>query len=72
MKVLETSLDQNPTLDHLAEKQEQLERIDRAVSRIRVPLPFAGQLYDLRVHIELVSRRLAQRELGTNIKVAAE
>ena len=72
LKVLEASLDQRPTLDHLAEKQVELERIDRAVSRIRVPLPFADQLYDLRVHIELVSRRLAQRERGAGIKVAAE
>jgi uncharacterized protein len=72
LKVLETTLDQSPTLDHLAEKQEELDRIDRAVSRIRVPLPFADQLYDLRGHIELVSRRLAQREAGASIKVAAE
>ena len=72
LKVLETSLDQSPTLDHLAEKQAELDRIDRAASRIRVPLPFADRLYDLRGHIELVSRRLAQREASASIKVAAE
>ena len=57
---------------NLAEKQAELERIDTAVSRIRVPLPFADQAYDLRVHIELVGRRLAQREPGARLTVAAE
>jgi uncharacterized protein len=72
LKALETSLDQSPTLDHLAERQAELQRIDTAVSRIRVPIPFADQLYDLRVHIELVGRRLAQREPGARLTVAAE
>jgi hypothetical protein len=36
----------------------ELDRIDAAVSRASVPLPFSDQLYDLRAHIDLVRRRL--------------
>ena len=46
---------------HLAEKQEALDRIDAAVSRIRIPLPFSDQIYDLRSHIDLVRRRLTTK-----------
>lgn len=37
----------------------ELERVDAAVRRMRVPLEFSDQLYDLRGHIELVRQRLA-------------
>jgi uncharacterized protein len=72
LKALERSLDLSPTVDHVAEKQQELERIDTAVRHIRVPLPFSDQLYDLRGHIDLISRRLAQRVQVEHLKVAAE
>ncbi|MGD2118728.1 MAG: TAXI family TRAP transporter solute-binding subunit [Chromatiales bacterium] len=37
---------------------EKLRLIEQDVIHVRVPLSFAGQLYDLRQHIELVKRRL--------------
>ena len=58
LKALETSLDTDPSDAHLVEKQAELDRIDAAVRRIRLPLPFSEQLYDLRGHIDFVRRRL--------------
>ena len=61
LKELEFKLDHNPTPAQLAEVDETLKRIDRAVSRMRLPRNFADQLYNLRSHIELVSQKLAPR-----------
>jgi TRAP-type uncharacterized transport system substrate-binding protein len=60
---LERSLDIPDAERHLRTKQLELERIDTAVSRIRIPIYFADQLYDLRGHIDLVRQRLAARPL---------
>jgi uncharacterized protein len=72
LKTLEHNIDSEPTENHLAEKQAELERIDAAVSRIRVPLYFSDQLYDLRSHIDLVRRRLTPRPSAPMRAVAAE
>jgi uncharacterized protein len=61
LKALELSIDSSPTLDHIEEKEAELDRIDHAVSRIKVPLNYSDQLYDLRGHIDLVRRRLTPR-----------
>jgi len=58
MKVLENRLDHHPTGDQLAEAKIELDRIDRAVSRVAVPLAFSDQFYDLRQHIDFIKRRL--------------
>jgi uncharacterized protein len=58
LKGLEASIVPNGGDDHLDEKIRELERIDHAVRRIRVPLAFSDQLYDLRGHINLVRQRL--------------
>jgi len=42
-----------------AHVRAELERIDAAVRRIRIPVYFADQLYDLRGHIDFVRQRLA-------------
>jgi hypothetical protein len=60
LKALELSIETDPDA-HVAEKQAALDRIDAAVTRIRVPLPFLDQSYDLRSHIDLVRRRLDMR-----------
>jgi TRAP transporter TAXI family solute receptor len=67
LKLLETSIDSGSNEDLL---REEVDRIEEAVSRIRFPLAFANQVYDLRGHIDIVRRRLATRS-GTR-KVAAE
>ena len=61
LKSLEASIQANGNDTHLGEKLAELDRIDHAVRRIRVPLNFSDQLYDLRGHIDLVRRRLLPR-----------
>jgi uncharacterized protein len=68
LKTLEGTLGQSPTPDQIIQKLQEIERIDHAVSKIRVPLYFSDRLYDLRGHIDLVRHRLTPREL----KIAAE
>ena len=62
LKEIEVTLDHNPTHAQLAEADEALKRIDRAVSRLRLPRHFSDQLYNLRIHIELVAQKLAPRQ----------
>lgn len=62
MKGLENRLDHNPTPAQLAEAKVELDRIDRSVSRVVVPLAFSDQFYDLRGHIDFIRRRLEGRE----------
>ena len=70
LKALERSLDsRGAKLDEEAHRTE-LERIDGAVRRIRVPLYFSSELYDLRLHISLVRQRLSMPPLA--VKLAAE
>lgn len=40
--------------------KQQLNEIEQEVIHVEVPLSFASQLYDLRQHIELVKKRIAQ------------
>ena len=59
LKALEASFDASPSDTHLAEMQ--VERIEDAVSRIRLPLTFTDQLYNLRSHIDIVRRKITTR-----------
>jgi hypothetical protein len=43
--------------EQYAADQQTLDRIDTEVSRLSVPLAYAAQLYNLRMHIELVRQR---------------
>jgi TRAP-type uncharacterized transport system substrate-binding protein len=62
LKEIEVTIDHNPTSAQLAEADEALKRIDRAVSRLRLPRNFADQLYNLRGHIELVAQKLSPKQ----------
>ena len=53
---MKTALHTDKTV--LPARLAELDRIDQAVRRIRVPLNFSDQLYDLRGHIDLVRQRL--------------
>jgi TRAP-type uncharacterized transport system substrate-binding protein len=69
LKALERSLDtRGARLDESAQLAE-LERIDGAVRRIKLPLHFSGELYDLRLHIDLVRQRLS---MPPGLRLAAE
>lgn len=69
LKNLERNLDSRGAQYDLAAHQAELERIDGAVRRIRVPSFFSNELYDLRMHIDLVRQRLTVRP---NLQMAAE
>ncbi len=68
LKALERSIDRDTRQD-VAAHQADLERIDGAVRRIRVPHYFSNELYDLRLHIALVRQRLATQ---AGMQMAAE
>lgn len=70
LKELEVTLDHKPSLAQRAEVSEELQRIDRAVSRLRLPRHFSDQLYDLRGHIDLVEQRLTPKRAP--LQAAAE
>ena len=61
LKALEASFDASLSDKHLLEKQIEIERIEDAVSRIRFPLTFTDQLYNLRSHVDIVRRKIASR-----------
>ena len=69
LKKLERNLDSRGAKYDAAAHQTELERIDGAVRRIRVPNFFSNELYDLRMHIDLVRQRLSTRP---SLQMAAE
>ena len=69
LKALERRLDSRDGRHDDGAHQAELERIDGAVRRIRVPHYFSNELYDLRLHIALVRQRLAAQP---NLQMAAE
>jgi uncharacterized protein len=69
LKTLERNLDTRGAKLDVAAHQAELERIDGAVRRIRVPLYFTNELYDLRLHIDLVRQRLSMQPA---VQMAAE
>jgi len=42
--------------------REELDRIEQEVAKVDIPLSFADELFNLRLHIELIRRRLEGRE----------
>ena len=67
LKALERRLDSRG--EDVARQLAEIDRIDMAVRRIRVPLEFSDQLYDLRGHIDLVQRRLEQSAKSPRVAV---
>jgi hypothetical protein len=70
LQALEAAIDSNSGVRKIsADVQNELQRIEDAVSHIRFPLAFSDQVYNLRSHIEIVRRRTTGRE---NLSLAAE
>ena len=59
LRQIEAAVEQ-PRTD-LRDLAQRLDRLDHQTGRIAVPLPFTGELYDLRAHINLVRKRLQVR-----------
>jgi uncharacterized protein len=60
LTALERALERPGAAIHIRARRAELERIDAAVRRIRIPIYFADQVYDLRGHIDFVRQRLAR------------
>jgi hypothetical protein len=72
LKALEASIDANPSSGALVLKQAEIDRIETLAAQSRVPLSFSDQMYDLRVHIDIVRRRLASVTARQQVAEAAE
>jgi uncharacterized protein len=70
LKALERTLDRGAAAYDLPKLQVEIDRIDEAVRKIHVPLYYSDQLYELRVHINLVRQQLLARP--QQFKMAAE
>jgi TRAP-type uncharacterized transport system substrate-binding protein len=71
LKALEASFDTDPMDVVSADKRAEIERIEYAVSHIRIPLTFSDQVYNLRSHIDIVRRKIASRN-NAQERIAAE
>ena len=63
LKSVEGMIKMAGTASELAGAQADLEAIEIGVSGIRLPLSFSSQLYDLRMHVNLVRQLLASRHV---------
>jgi hypothetical protein len=52
--------------EQYADDLRTLDRLEAEVARLSVPLAFADQLYNLRMHIELVRQRVRQAQTEVN------
>ena len=64
LNFVEKSLDRSETPYDSRAARDEVERIEAAVRRIRLPHYFSDQLYDLRSHIDLVRQRLAHPKVA--------
>ncbi len=59
LRQIEADADARSDPEDIAAALREIERVEKAVNRLPVPLAFANQLYDLRGHIDVVRARLA-------------
>ena len=58
VKVVDLGLHDEQSPERLKTLMAELDRIEGELNKITTPLPYASQLYDLRLHIELLRERL--------------
>ena len=71
LKGLERAIYAKPGREDLGAHMAEIERIDEGITQLRVPLAFSDQLYNLRVHLDIVRQRLATRGGGTAVASGA-
>jgi hypothetical protein len=64
LKFLEQEVAARPAPSAIPELLRRLDRIDRSVAQISVPLAYANQLYTLKEHIRLVRREIREQRLA--------
>ncbi len=62
---IERDIFSDPTAEQKQEILKRLDRVERAVNEIRMPLAFADQLFVLRSHVNMVRDRLAAQISGS-------
>ncbi len=74
VKAVDLGLQDKQTPERLRSLMAELDRIEGEVSKITTPLPYASQLYDLRLHIELLRERFerATKKRETEIGLQEE
>jgi archaellum component FlaC len=74
VKAVDLGVQDEQTPERLRTLMAELDRIEGEVKKITTPLPYASQLYDLRLHIELLRERLERttRERETEIRLHEE
>jgi len=55
---VETTLLENPSEAMLDQCSAQIEKIEKELNEVHVPLPYADQLYHLRMHVRFVKQRV--------------
>ncbi len=61
IQVIDMVLDEEPEKSELDQLASDIVSIDRQVTQVHVPLGYADQLYDLRLHIDLVKKKIDSR-----------
>ncbi len=74
VKAVDLGLQDEQSPDRLKTLMAELDRIEGEVNKITTPLPYASQLYDLRLHIELLRERFerATKKRETEIDLQEE
>lgn len=74
VKAVDLGLQDQQSPERLKTLMAELDRIEGEVNKITTPLPYASQLYDLRLHIELLRERLerATKKRETEIGLQEE
>lgn len=74
VKAVDLGLQDQQSPERLRTLMAELDRIEGEVNKITTPLPYASQLYDLRLHIELLRERLerATKKRETEIGLQEE
>jgi TRAP transporter TAXI family solute receptor len=60
LRILDVALDDGDATSRLDEFRSHIDRIEREVTQVNVPLGYADQLYNLRMHIGLVKNKIGQ------------
>jgi hypothetical protein len=60
LHAIESSVEQRPSREELARRLSELDRIERRVQRLAMPLAYSNLLYTLRVHIAMLRAELRE------------
>ncbi|GAA6180988.1 hypothetical protein NBRC116594_24260 [Shimia sp. NS0008-38b] len=66
IREIETQIGAHTSAHELATLSEELELVDRRISRLKLPLPYRQTAYHARMHIDLVRKHIAHLEAQTS------